>query len=66
MKHKAEMRMGEKVLDVLLAAGDEIVEADDIVALGQEAVAKVGTEKTRAAGDQGQRPGDSRWERNLT
>jgi hypothetical protein len=37
------MRMGEKMLDVLLASGYEIVEADNIVALGQKAVTKVGT-----------------------
>jgi hypothetical protein len=37
------MRMGEKMLDVLLASGNEIVEADNIVALRQKAVAKVGS-----------------------
>jgi hypothetical protein len=35
--------MGKKMLDILFAAGNEIVEADDIVSLRQEAVAKVGT-----------------------
>jgi hypothetical protein len=42
MKYKAEMGMGEKMLDVFPAASNEIVEADDIVALGQKAVTKVG------------------------
>jgi hypothetical protein len=43
VKYKAEMRMGEKVLDILPATGNEVVEADDLMAFGQEAVAKVGT-----------------------
>jgi hypothetical protein len=30
------------MLNVLLASGDEIVEADNIVALGEKAVAEVG------------------------
>jgi len=37
------MRMGEEMLEILPTAGNKIVEADDIVSLCQEAVAKVGT-----------------------
>jgi hypothetical protein len=37
------MRMGKKMLNILLAPGDEIVEADDLVALRQEAIAEVRT-----------------------
>src|SRR5438876_10337089 len=33
------------MLDVVLAPGDEVVQADDVAALGQEAVAEVGTEE---------------------
>jgi hypothetical protein len=43
MKHKAEMRVGKKMLDILPTTGHEIIEADYIVALCQEAVAKMGT-----------------------
>jgi hypothetical protein len=43
VKYKAEMRMGEEMLEILPTAGNKIVEADDIVSLCQEAVAKVGT-----------------------
>ena len=43
VKQKVEMRMDEKVLDILLPPGDEIVEADDLMALYQEAVAEMRT-----------------------
>jgi hypothetical protein len=56
VKHKAEMRVGEKVLDVLATAGNKVIETDDIVALHQEAVREMGTQEARPAGDHGQRP----------
>jgi hypothetical protein len=56
VKQEAEMRMDEKVLDILLPPGDEIVEADHIVALRQKAVAEMRAQKARPAGHQGQRP----------
>ena len=60
------MRMSEKMLDILPAAGNEVVEADDLVALRQQAVAEMGAQEARSAGDHGQRPADSRRLRNLT
>jgi hypothetical protein len=56
VKQEVEMRMDKKVLDILLPPGDEIVEADDLVALRQEAVREMRTQKPRPARDQGQRP----------
>jgi hypothetical protein len=41
VKPEVEMRVDEKVLDILLAPGNEIVEADDLVALRQEVVAEM-------------------------
>jgi hypothetical protein len=42
----------EEVLDVALAAGEEVVEADDFVAFVEEAFAEVGAEESGAAGDE--------------
>jgi hypothetical protein len=39
------------MFDVFLAAGEIVVEADDIMALGDEALAEMGTEEAGAAGD---------------
>ena len=40
------------MLDVLLAPGEEIVDADDVVPVGQQAIAQVRAEKAGAAGDE--------------
>jgi hypothetical protein len=42
----------EEVLDVALAAGEEVVEADDFVAFVEEAFAEVGAEESGAAGNE--------------
>jgi hypothetical protein len=42
----------EQVLDIRSAAGEEVVEADDVVALCQEPFADVGADETGAAGDE--------------
>jgi hypothetical protein len=42
--------VGEQVLDVGFLGGEEVVEADDIVALGDEAIADVRPEEAGAAG----------------
>jgi len=52
VKHEVKIPLAEKVPDIFLPPGDEIVEADDLVALRQEAVAKMGSQKARPAGDQ--------------
>jgi hypothetical protein len=41
-----------QVLDVLPAAGEEVVEADDVRPLGQEALAEMRADEAGAAGDQ--------------
>jgi hypothetical protein len=42
----------EQVLDVVAPAGEEIVEADDLVPLGEQTIAQVGADEAGAAGDQ--------------
>ena len=42
----------EQMLDVLAAAGEEVVETDDVRPLGQEALAQVGPEEAGTAGNQ--------------
>ena len=51
MPHEFEPRMRQQVLDVLLAAGEEVVDANHIVPVLDETIAKVGAEKPGAAGD---------------
>ena len=46
-----EMRVGQKVENVVFAACEEIVQADDVVALRKEMFAEMRAEKTGAAGD---------------
>jgi len=41
----------EQVLDVLRPASEEVVEADDVMAVVKETFAKVATEKTGTASD---------------
>ena len=47
-----EIGVGEEMPDVVLAAGEEIVDADDVVALAEEALAEMAAQKSRAARDQ--------------
>jgi hypothetical protein len=42
----------EEVLDVLAGAGEEVVEADDLVAGAEQLLAEVRAEKSGAAGDE--------------
>ena len=39
--------------DVFFFASDEVVQAGDLVALGEEEITKVGTQETGPAGDDG-------------
>ena len=50
--HRLEMRVGQQVRDVVLAAGEIIVDAEHVVALGEQPLAQMRAEKTGAAGDQ--------------
>jgi len=45
-----EIRFGEQVRDVRLLAGEEIVQADDVMPLGHKTIAQVRSDKTGAAG----------------
>jgi hypothetical protein len=43
-------RIGQQMDDVLLPAGKQIVEADDLMAVADQAIAEVAAEKSGAAG----------------
>src|ERR1019366_3857926 len=49
--NKLKIRQPQQVRDVLHRAGAKIIHADDLVALRDEAVAKMATEKSGSAGD---------------
>ena len=49
--HPELMRAAQHVGDVVLGAGEEIVHAQDVVAVLQQALAQVGAEEAGAAGD---------------
>ena len=46
-----EVLFFEQVFDIIEAAGEQVVHADDLVAFGEKAVAEVGAEKAGSAGD---------------
>ncbi len=50
--HQLEAGVAQQVRDVALAAGEEIVDTEHIVAAADQAIAQVRTEKAGAAGDQ--------------
>ena len=50
--HELEARVAEQVLDVALGAGEKIIDADDVVAVGDQAIAEMRAEKAGAAGYQ--------------
>ena len=52
MAHEFEVRIAQKVRDVVLGAGEEVVDAKHIVALGQQPFAQVRAQKPRTARDQ--------------
>ena len=47
-----KMVIPQEMADVVLAAGEKIVEAEDILPLGEKPLAEVRSEKTGAAGDE--------------
>ena len=50
--HQLEHRVAQQVRDVALAAGEVVVDAEHVVALGQQPLAQVRPEEAGAAGDQ--------------
>src|SRR6056297_2593187 len=64
---EAESGMTEQMVDVGEIAGNEIVHAEDLVALLEKPVAKMASEKSGSAGNQSARHGscrDCEWEWN--
>jgi hypothetical protein len=49
--HQLEVRVAEQVDDVVLGAGEEVVHAEHVVAVGDQALAEVRAEEAGAAGD---------------
>ena len=49
--HDLEIGAAQKVSDVVLGAGEEVVHAQDVVAVLEESFAEVGAEEAGAAGD---------------
>ncbi len=47
-----ELLVSHEVRDVVRRPGDEVVEPDDLVTVGQKAIAQMGAEEARGAGDQ--------------
>ena len=52
MPHELEARVVVQVIDVALGAGEEVVDAEHLVALLEQAVAEVRAEEAGAAGDE--------------
>ena len=52
---QGEALVAEQVLDVRRAAGDEVVDAVDLVTLGEQPGAEMGADESGAAGDDGER-----------
>ena len=52
MADEFEAGVTDEMLDIGLAPGEEIIEADDIVTLSDQAITEVGTEESGSAGDE--------------
>ncbi len=50
--HQLEVGVVEQVGDVVLGAGEEVINADDVMAVGEEAFAQVAAQEAGAAGDE--------------
>ena len=53
MFDEAKIRIARQVFDVGHVAGDQVIQADDPMALGQKVIAEMGTQESCAAGDDG-------------
>jgi hypothetical protein len=45
--HQLEVRVTQQFKDVVLAAGEEVIHADDVVPIVQQAFAKMGAKEAR-------------------
>jgi hypothetical protein len=52
MAYEFKAGIPQKMLDIGLASGEEIIETDDFMLLLDETIAKMGTEKSGSAGDE--------------
>lgn len=52
MAHQLEVWVIEQMQDVVFGAGEEVVQADDIVAVVQQSFAQVRAEEAGTAGDE--------------
>ena len=52
MAHELEKRIAEQVRDVALGAGEQVVDAEHLVALGDQPVDEMRAEESGPAGDQ--------------
>ncbi len=57
MVDELEFRVAGEMGDVVGIAGDEVVDGDDAMALGEKAVGKMRAEKAGATSDDGHRSG---------
>jgi hypothetical protein len=51
MPDETKARVAGEVGQIVLVAGDQVVDPDDFVLVSEEAVSEVGSEKARGAGD---------------
>ncbi len=52
MAHQLEIGVGEQVSDVVLGAGKKVIDANDVVTLGEKAFAEVSTQESGTASDE--------------
>ena len=52
MLHEAERAVRREMREIVAVPGDEVVEPDDLVAVGKKAIGEMRTEKAGGAGDQ--------------
>ena len=52
MSHQLEVGVVQQVHDVVFGAGEKVIQADDIVAIVQQALAQMLAEETGTSGDQ--------------
>ena len=52
MAHELKVRMIQQMGDVVLGAGEEVVQADNVVAVGQQSFTEMRAEEAGTAGDE--------------
>ena len=52
MAHQFKAGIANQVLDIHLATGEEVVQADDVMSLSDESFAEVGTKESGSAGNE--------------